>query len=142
MAFFINSVFEMKKYIISGFIGFGISVLCIVPPIIHFVTGPLGPLIGGFFGGMKTKAKWNGAIAIGLTIGISLALFLTLLGSIILSLKISIPGMMNNIVKADSLTSATLLKISLFPFSLGTILGTLGAYLGGKIMNKEIEKIN
>lgn len=129
----------MKKYFISGLIGFGISVLCIVPPIIHFVTGPLGPVIGGFIGGMRTRAKLSGAIAIGLTMGICLGLFVLLIGSIIMSFQLSLPGMMTHFVTTDSLTVLSLLKFSLVPFSIAALLGTLGAYIGGRMINKSEE---
>ena len=32
----------------AGLMAMGIAVLCLLPPGIHFVTGPLGPAIGGF----------------------------------------------------------------------------------------------
>ncbi len=127
----------MKKYILSGLIGLGISVGCLLPPILHFITGPLGPLIGGFFAGLRARAKWKGAVIIGLTIGTGLTLFLILIGSIIMSFNISLPGMMSKITDKGFPASASLFGIALIPFSIGTVLGTLGAFLGGKVINKE-----
>jgi hypothetical protein len=34
--------------LIAGAIGCAVAMLCLLPPILHFITGPLGPLIGGF----------------------------------------------------------------------------------------------
>lgn len=129
----------MKKYIFSGLIGMGIAVGCLLPPLLHFVTGPLGPFIGGFFGGMKARAKWNGALIIGLTIGIGLTTFLILIGAIVMSFNISLPGIMSKMSDENSLTSMSILGIALIPFSIGSVLGTIGAFLGGKMANKEIE---
>ena len=35
----------------GALIGIGIVALSVLPPMIHFVTGPVGPLIGGFVAG-------------------------------------------------------------------------------------------
>jgi hypothetical protein len=126
----------MKKYILSGLIGFGISIGCLLPPIIHFVTGPLGPFIGGFFGGMKARANRNGSVVIGVIIGSCLSLFIVLAGAIIMAFNVTLPDVLNKFASDDSLTAASLLKITSIPFSIGTILGTIGAYLGGKVANK------
>ena len=49
----------------------GISVLCLLPPIVHFVTGPLGPAIGGYLAGSRMKLSGAQAAFVGLIIGIS-----------------------------------------------------------------------
>tara|TARA_B100001964_G_C13944415_1_gene470441 strand:+ start:238 stop:603 length:366 start_codon:yes stop_codon:yes gene_type:complete len=54
----------------SAFIGFLIAIVMLLPPIIHFITGPIGPLIGGFVAGTKIKAMPSQAILIGLFMGI------------------------------------------------------------------------
>ena len=41
----------------AAFIGVGVALLCILPPIIHFITGPLSPAIGGFVGGMQLPGR-------------------------------------------------------------------------------------
>ncbi|HXH18398.1 MAG TPA: hypothetical protein VNJ07_04870 [Chitinophagales bacterium] len=127
----------MKKYFLSGLMGFGISAGCLLPPVLHFVTGPLGPFIGGFAGGMKARAKIQGAVVIGLTMGICLSLFLLLLALVIASFQISLPALRNGIFGNDSLTFLSLLKIVLIPFSIATVLGTAGAYLGGRVVSKK-----
>ena len=54
----------------GAFIGLGIALLGFLPPILHFVTGPLGPLIGGFVGGSKARATPEKALGIGVLMGI------------------------------------------------------------------------
>ncbi len=41
----------------AAFIGVGVALLCFLPPIIHFITGPLSPAIGGFVGGMQLPGR-------------------------------------------------------------------------------------
>lgn len=130
----------MKKYVVSGVLGFAISLGCILPPLIHFVTGPLGPFIGGFVGGMKAKAKLEGAVIIGLVMGTCLGLIVALAGSLLLKYQVSLPGSVGNVINTNSLTYASVFKIALIPFGVASVLGTTGAFVGGKVINKESEK--
>ncbi len=60
----------MFKY---AFLGFGITLLClitIVIPIVHFITVPLSPLIGGWAAGYNAKASTDAAIGIGVIMGV------------------------------------------------------------------------
>ena len=45
-----------------------------MPPVVHFVTGPLGPFIGGFFAGSKMRASPGQAVGMGVLMGLFLAL--------------------------------------------------------------------
>ena len=56
----------MFKYALMGF---GISVVCLVIPVVHFVTGPLAPLIGGWVAGSSAKAPPEMAFGIGMIMG-------------------------------------------------------------------------
>lgn len=47
-------------------IGALIAIAMLLPPFIHFVTGPLGPFVGGFFAGYKARVSVIGAFGIGL----------------------------------------------------------------------------
>jgi hypothetical protein len=49
----------------------GISILCLLPPIVHFVTGPLGPAIGGYLAGSRMKLSGGQAAFLGLVIGVT-----------------------------------------------------------------------
>lgn len=53
----------------GALIGIGIAVLSVLPPMIHFVTGPVGPLIGGFVAGSKVAATPRKAVGIGVLMG-------------------------------------------------------------------------
>jgi len=53
----------------ASVIGVFVAILGILPPILHFITGPFGPLIGGFIGGTTIKVTPQRAISIGLCMG-------------------------------------------------------------------------
>ena len=46
----------------------------LLPPILHWVTFPLGPLIGGFFGGSKARVRPAQAPHFGLLMGLFMVL--------------------------------------------------------------------
>ena len=58
---------------IAGVIGAAIALACLLPPLLHLVTGPLGPLIGGFVVAHRIKPSPRGRIVIASTLGITLA---------------------------------------------------------------------
>src|SRR5207244_4001771 len=58
----------------AGLMAMGIAVLCLLPPGIHFVTGPLGPAIGGFFASARIRARGRHVLFIGLSIGVGVAI--------------------------------------------------------------------
>src|SRR3712207_5413543 len=43
-----------------------ISLACLLPPLVHFVTGPLGPAIGGYFSGSRLRLNPSEAALVGL----------------------------------------------------------------------------
>ncbi|HEX3597182.1 MAG TPA: hypothetical protein VHU80_18870 [Polyangiaceae bacterium] len=59
--------------IVSGLLGVGIAVGCVLPPLVHLVTGPLGPFIGGFVAANRSHPSSRGRIIIAGMIGVGLA---------------------------------------------------------------------
>jgi len=55
----------MGSILRASLIGVAVAILAVLPPILHFITGPFGPLIGGFIGGTTVKANPHSAIGIG-----------------------------------------------------------------------------
>ena len=41
----------------ASIIGAGIALLCFLPPILHFILGPFGPMIGGFFAALRMTER-------------------------------------------------------------------------------------
>jgi hypothetical protein len=54
-------------------IAFAVSVACLLPPGIHFVTGPIGPAIGGYVAGSQLKIKGDESVVVGLAMGVAIA---------------------------------------------------------------------
>lgn len=59
---------SVGRELASGLIGAVVSVCCIFPPILHLVTGPLGPLIGGFVAANRVQPTPRARILVALTI--------------------------------------------------------------------------
>jgi len=62
-----SSVSQVVKATVMAVV---ISILCLLPPIVHFVTGPLGPAIGGYLAGSRMKLSGGQAAFLGLVIGV------------------------------------------------------------------------
>lgn len=56
-----------------GIVGGVVAVACFLPPLLHFVTGPLGPLIGGFLAAQQLKPGVRGRAIIVACVGLVLA---------------------------------------------------------------------
>ncbi len=67
----------------------GISILCLLPPLIHFVTGPLGPAIGGYLAGSRMKLSAGQALFVGLVIGLAVGALAPIIFVTIGSLSLS-----------------------------------------------------
>jgi hypothetical protein len=65
----VNEESNLGSELLSGLLGAGVAMACILPPLLHLVTGPLGPLIGGFVAANRGKPGPRGRAIIALTIG-------------------------------------------------------------------------
>jgi hypothetical protein len=54
-------------------IAFAVSVICLLPPGIHFVTGPIGPAIGGYVAGNRLKLTGAESAVVGFSMAVALA---------------------------------------------------------------------
>ncbi len=59
----------LGEEMLAGVVGAAIAVGCIAPPIVHLVTGPLGPFIGGFVAANRVKASPRASAIIAVCIG-------------------------------------------------------------------------
>ena len=107
-------------------LGFGISLACLLPPIVHFVTGPLGPLIGGWFAGSKHRAQPGQAMGIGVLMG----LFMAFPVGAILTVDKLAPSL-NSWVESDVLT-----VVGIVMLGYTGVLGSLGAMIGGWMVGR------
>ena len=118
----------MFKQISSGFLGAMVSFVCLVPPIFHFVTGPLGPFIGGFIGGLICKYNKHSKYIIGITIGFILASTTIIIGFLINKLGWKLSGYYGEIYLSKIFEPKSLLKISIVIFIYASILGIIGVH--------------
>lgn len=66
---------SIGRELVSGIIGAGVSLACILPPLLHLVTGPLGPLIGGFVAANRVRLGPRAQLIVAFTIATALSGF-------------------------------------------------------------------
>ncbi len=106
-------------------IAFAVSLLCLMIPIVHFLSGPLAPAIGGFVGTATISARKIHAPII----GFSLALFWTSPVLTLYVIRTFHPNFLGFL--GDSIL---LLLLGLFLWA--SILGTLGATIASNKKEK------
>jgi len=94
----------------------GIAVLCFLPPIVHFVTGPLSPLIGGYFAGNRYRLSGGEAAIVGLTLAIVVG--------------VPVPWLFQALGEI-TIAPAALIFFSVFGALFLGLLGGVAAYVGG-----------
>ena len=108
----------VERALLGGLIGAGVAVLCLIPPVVHFVSGPLGPLIGGAVAGARARASGLHTLLIGLTVGVALAVAVPALAVLLQALlPVRFP-------------EEALVFVGLGVFVYSTLLGWLGALIG------------
>lgn len=117
---------------IAGLMGAAVALLCLVPPGIHFLTGPLGPLIGGAIAGARLRARGSDAFVAGMVLGGGVVLGAVILGAL-LFLLVS-PELVRGAggSAASSLRNPeVLVAVALGLFTYEALVGWAGAKLGG-----------
>ncbi len=105
--------------------------LMLLPPILHFLTGPLGPLVGGFFGGSKAAASPQQAAGIGVLMGLFMAapiVGLVAFGAVVTSLLPQAVG--------DALA---LVGVIIVVYT--GVMGSIGAALGGLLARRQPSEV-
>ena len=113
----------------SAFFGFLIALGCLLPPIVHFVSGPLGPLIGGWFAG--TRAKGGEACLVGLLMAVFMITPMVMVIAATPVLKGFLPS------GVQSILTIVAVVVVLYMF----LMGSLGAWLGGLMSSKKEEAV-
>lgn len=107
--------------------GFAVSLICLLIPILHLVTGPLGPLIGGFVAGTRHASTPSQAVGIGLLMG--LLMILPIAGA--LAISNFGPSYLGDFLPSTAENSDLLLVIGLAILGYTTVMATFGALIGG-----------
>ena len=66
------------------FMALGITVLLLIIPVVHFVSGPVGPFVGGFIAIGRWSSRPESAFAAVLAFGFALWLLLALVGVVVI----------------------------------------------------------
>jgi hypothetical protein len=80
-----NEESTLLEELLAGVTGAIVTICCALPPLVHLVTGPLGPFIGGFVAGNKVSAGVRGRVIIAVSIGTGLAGILGIAAGVLLS---------------------------------------------------------
>ena len=111
-------------------IGCGVAVLCLLIPLVHFISGPLSPLIGGWVAGSTAKARPLRAIWIGAMMAVIFA------GALVIILPIAVtllPGLDFPDLSAGGAALYVVIGIALLVVSLAPV----GAVIGGSMARKK-----
>ena len=66
------------------FIAIGITIGLLLPPIVHFVTGPIAPFVGAYIGVASWKGRPSSALTAGLVFGFAIWLAFAAIAAIVL----------------------------------------------------------
>ena len=114
----------------GALVGFSVALLMLLPPILHFLTGPLGPLVGGFFGGSRAAASPRQAVGI----GILMALFMAAPIAGLMAFGTLVTSLLPRAV-SDAMTLGSVIIVVYTG-----VLGAIGAALGGLLARRQPSK--
>ena len=66
------------------FVALGVTVLLLIIPVVHFISGPIGPFVGGFIAIGRWRSRPESAIGAGLAFGFALWLLLALVAAVVI----------------------------------------------------------
>ena len=111
----------------GALIGFAVALAMLLPPILHWISGPLGPLVGGFLGGSRARLKPAHAPLMGLLMGLFMVAPLSLLIAASSVADTLLPKGLRNILAVVAVV------IVLYT----TVMGSIGAAIGGALALRE-----
>ncbi len=114
--------------IFAGVIGAGVSLGCLLPPLLHLVTGPLGPAIGGFVAANKVPKSARAQLIVAITIATARASFV---GGIV-SLAAHVAAA-NELPDWFPTTAGRILGLAGVVWVYAGILATVGTAVQGKV---------
>ncbi|HEX4335636.1 MAG TPA: hypothetical protein VH062_06950 [Polyangiaceae bacterium] len=115
----------------SGLLGAGVAMACLLPPLLHLVTGPLGPFIGGFVAANRSNPGARGRIIIAVTIGTAV----TTLGVIASQVLIALAG--RSQLPSWFPSPGTLTAILCGVWIYATTLGAIGGVVSNAFAHRE-----
>ena len=116
--------------VLAGIIGLGIALACVLPPVVHLLTGPLGPFFGGFVAASRAKPGPRGRAIIAVMIGTGVAGILGI-GAKVFA-HVAGPSELPQWFPSDGTLLAILSGIWLY----GTVVSGIGTAVGGALARK------
>ena len=113
-----------------AFIGCGVAVLCLLIPLVHFVTGPLSLMIGGWVAGSSARARPLRAVWIGALMAVIFA------GALVIVLPLAVT-LLPGLGFPDLSAGGMALYIAVGVASLVVALAPVGAVIGGSMARKK-----
>ncbi len=104
-----------------------VSLACVLPPIVHFVSGPLGPGIGGFVAGLNLRCDFNGAAALG---AVEALVFVVAASLLAIAASVFAPGLLPSVNWIVTVVGGLVVFLYVF------WLGTMGAWAGGAMARR------
>ena len=112
----------------GALIGFAIALAMLLPPVLHWITFPLGPLIGGFFGGSKARIHPTRAPIMGLLMGLFMVLPVVVILLVLSTVaEAAIPRGLRSILEVVALV------VVLYT----GVMGSIGAAIGGLVASRQ-----
>ena len=105
-------------------IAVGITIGLLLPPIIHFISGPIGPFVGGYVG----VASWKNQPRTALTAGLIFGLAVFLIFGIVAATVLVILGLATSAISGG--TGALIIGLSIGATIYIGALSTVGATVG------------
>ncbi|HEX7669501.1 MAG TPA: hypothetical protein VF395_07960 [Polyangiaceae bacterium] len=120
--------------ILAGLLGAGIAIGCVLPPIVHLVTGPLGPFIGGFVAANRAKPGVRGQAIIAALVGTGVAGLMAIAATVLIGLagRSQLPDWF----PSSGALGAVLAGVWFY----GAVLAMVGTAVSGSFSKKEEEK--
>ncbi|HEX4337266.1 MAG TPA: hypothetical protein VH062_15225 [Polyangiaceae bacterium] len=116
--------------VLSGLLGIGIAVGCVLPPVVHLITGPLGPFLGGFVAANRSHPSSRGRAIIAGMIGIGLA------GIIAVAARVFVAFVGQSELPKWFPSPGTQMVIIGIAWAYGTAMGAVGTAVSGALARK------
>lgn len=123
---------SVGRELASGLIGAVVSLCCLFPPILHLVTGPLGPFIGGFVAANRVRSTPRARIVVALTIATALAGFVGT--GVSIAAKIAAP---NELPDWFPTTPPKIAVLAVIIWTYAGTLATLGTIVRGAVARNQ-----
>ena len=121
------SNFAFGRALRAALLGLGIAFALLLPPLVHFVTGPLSPAIGGYIVGSRERVNPAHGILIGVIMGAAMAIIAGIAVLIGVAVVASTPNLALQFSADKAIAIAALIT------GYATVTASLGAVMGGQV---------